>query len=112
MFSDFQLEGQWFAAMDSAREHSFGFNEAISFMVFCEDQEEIDSYWDSLSAVPDAEQSGWLKDRYGLSWQIVPGVMDKMMQDQDPQRLARMTEAFLRMKKFDVAALERAYDGG
>jgi len=112
MFADFQLEGQWFAAMDSAREHSFGFNEAISFMVFCEDQQEIDSYWEKLSAVPEAEQSGWLKDRYGLSWQMVPAVMDKMMQDQDPQRLARVTEAFLRMKKFDVAALERAYDGG
>lgn len=111
MFTDFKLEGQWFAAMDSAREHGFNFNEAISFMVYCEDQEEIDYYWEKLSAVPEAEQCGWLKDKYGLSWQIVPTVMDRMMQDQDPERLARVTQAFLKMRKFDLAALQRAYDG-
>lgn len=111
MLTDFQLEGQWFTAMDSAREHDFGFNEAISFMVFCEDQGEIDRYWNRLSAVPEAEQSGWLKDRYGLSWQIVPTAMDEMMQDGDPERLARVTRAFLKMKKFDLAALQSAYDG-
>ncbi|MEJ2208013.1 MAG: VOC family protein [Anaerolineae bacterium] len=111
MFTDFQLEGQWFAAMDSALEHSFDFNEAISFMVHCENQEEIDSYWEKLSAVPEAEQCGWLKDRYGLSWQIVPAAMDKMMRDRDPERLERVTQAFLKMKKFDLAALQRAYDG-
>lgn len=110
MFTDFKLEGQWFAAMDSAREHGFNFNEAISFMVFCEDQEDIDYYWEKLSAVPEAEQCGRLRDKHGLSWQIVPTVMDKMMQDQDPERLARVTQAFLKMKKFDVAALQRAYD--
>lgn len=112
MFTDFRLAGQWFAAMDSAQEHRFSFNEAISFIVFCEDQEEIDYHWAKLSAVPEAEQSGWLKDKYGLSWQIVPTVMDKMMQDEDPGRLARVTEAFLKMTKFDVAALEKAYEGG
>lgn len=111
MFTDFALEGQWFAAMDSAREHGFGFNEAISFMVYCENQEEIDHYWEKLSAVPEAEQCGWLKDKYGLSWQIVPTAMDTMMQDQDPERLARVTQAFLKMKKFDLAVLQRAYDG-
>ena len=111
MFTDFKLEGQWFAAMDSAREHGYNFNEAISFMVFCEDQEEIDYYWDKLSAVPEAEQCGWLKDKYGLSWQIVPAVMDKMMQDQDPEKINRVTQAFLKMKKFDLATLQRAYDG-
>ena len=111
MFTDFKLEGQWFAAMDSAREHGFGFNEAISFMVYCENQKEIDYYWERLSAVPEAEQCGWLKDKYGLSWQIVPTAMDKMMQDQSPERLARVTQAFLKMKKFDLAALQRAYDG-
>lgn len=111
MFTDFMLEGQWFAAMDSAHEHDFAFNEAISFIVSCEDQNEIDYYWEKLSAVPEAEQCGWLKDRYGLSWQIVPTVMDKMMQDQDPERLARVTQAFLKMKKFDLAVLQRAYDG-
>ena len=111
MFTDFKLEGQWFAAMDSAREHNFAFNEAISFMVYCNDQKEIDYYWEKLSAVPQAEQCGWLKDKYGLSWQIVPTLMDEMMQDDDPERMARVTQAFLPMKKFDLAELQRAYDG-
>jgi predicted 3-demethylubiquinone-9 3-methyltransferase (glyoxalase superfamily) len=97
--------------MDSAREHGFSFNEAISFMVYCENQEEIDYHWKELSAVPEAEQCGWLKDKYGLSWQIVPAVMDEMMQDQDPERLARVTQAFLKMKKFDLDVLQTAYDG-
>jgi predicted 3-demethylubiquinone-9 3-methyltransferase (glyoxalase superfamily) len=110
-YTDFMLLGQWFAAMDSARMHDFGFDEAISFIVYCDTQEEIDYYWSQLSAVPEAEQCGWLKDRYGLSWQIVPTVMDKMMRDDDPQRVARVTQAFLRMKKIDLAALQRAYDG-
>lgn len=111
MFTDFMLENQWFAAMDSAHEHNFAFNEAISFIVYCDTQEEIDYYWNKLSAVPEAEQCGWLKDKYGLSWQIVPAVMDKMMQDQDPERLARVTQAFLKMKKFNLPALQRAYEG-
>ena len=111
MFTDFRLEGQWFAAMDSAREHEFAFNEAISLMVYCDDQKEIDYYWEKLSAVPQAEQCGWLKDKYGLSWQVVPANMDQMMQDQDPERTARVTQAFLKMKKFDIAELQRAYDG-
>jgi predicted 3-demethylubiquinone-9 3-methyltransferase (glyoxalase superfamily) len=111
MFTDFMLHGQWFAAMDSAHPHEFAFNEAISFIVYCDTQEEIDRYWGELSAVPEAEQCGWLKDRYGLSWQIVPRAMDRMMQDRDPGRLARVTRAFLEMKKFDLAALQQAYDG-
>jgi predicted 3-demethylubiquinone-9 3-methyltransferase (glyoxalase superfamily) len=111
MFTDFMLEGQWFAAMDSAREHNFAFNEAVSFMVYCKDQREIDYYWEKLSAVPQAEQCGWLKDKYGISWQIVPAAMDQMMQDPDPARVSRVTEAFLKMKKFDLATLQRAYDG-
>ena len=110
MFVDFELEGQWFAAMDSAREHGFGFNEAVSFIVYCEDQEEIDYYWRTLSAVPEVEQCGWLKDKYGLSWQIVPTALDRMMQDPDPAKSARVTEAFLKMKKLDLAALQRAYE--
>jgi predicted 3-demethylubiquinone-9 3-methyltransferase (glyoxalase superfamily) len=111
MFADFMLSGKWFAAMDSARMHDFAFNEAISLMVYCDTQEEIDYYWEKLSAVPEAEQCGWLKDKYGLSWQIVPTVMDEMMKDKDKKKLARITEAFLKMKKFDVAALKRAYKG-
>jgi predicted 3-demethylubiquinone-9 3-methyltransferase (glyoxalase superfamily) len=111
MFSDFMLENQWFAAMDSAREHKFSFNEAISFMVYCDTQEEIDYYWDKLTAVPDAEQCGWLKDKYGLSWQIVPREMDETMSKGTPEQIARVTKAFLKMKKFDLAELEKAYKG-
>jgi predicted 3-demethylubiquinone-9 3-methyltransferase (glyoxalase superfamily) len=90
----------------------FKFNEAISFMVYCDTQEEIDYYWEKLSAVPEAEQCGWLKDKYGLSWQIVPTAMDEMMKEKDNKKLARVTEAFLKMKKFDIASLKRAYEGG
>lgn len=111
MYTDFALEGQWFAAMDSAREHGFGFNEAISFIVNCKDQQEIDHYWERLSAVPEAEQCGWLKDEYGLSWQIVPDDMNAMMADDDRQRLDRVTQALLPMKKLDLAALQRAFAG-
>ena len=109
MFTDFKLEDQWFAAMDSAQEHNFNFNEAVSLMVYCEDQEEMDYYWERLSAFPEAEQCGWLKDRYGISWQIVPTRMDEMMSNGTPGQVAGVTEAFLRMKKFDLAELERAY---
>ena len=97
--------------MDSAYAHAFTFNEAISFMVHCETQEEIDYYWGKLSADPAAEQCGWLKDKYGLSWQIVPTVVDEMFKDKDDQKIARVTAAFLKMKKFDIESLERAYKG-
>lgn len=110
MFADFMIENSWFAAMDSAREHNFAFNEAVSFMVYCEGQEEIDYYWGRLSAVPEAEQCGWLKDKYGLSWQIVPTVMDEMMRTGTREQIARLTEAFLKMKKFDIATLQTAFD--
>ena len=110
-YASFLLDGQEFAAMDSARDHDFGFNEAISFLVSCETQEEIDHYWDSLSAVPEAEQCGWLKDRYGLSWQVVPSAMDEMLRGGTKEQMARVTEAFLKMKKFDLAELRRAYEG-
>lgn len=111
MFTDFMLENHWFAAMDSARTHQFRFNEAISFMVYCGRQEEIDYYWEKLSAVPEAEQCGWLKDKYGLSWQIVPEDMDEMMSQGRPEQIARVTEAFLKMKKFDIAKLREAFGG-
>jgi predicted 3-demethylubiquinone-9 3-methyltransferase (glyoxalase superfamily) len=109
--ASFALDGQWFAAMDSARVHGFGFNEAISLLVGCEDQQEIDRYWDVLSAVPEAEQCGWLKDRYGLSWQIVPAEMDEMLRAGTVEQVARVTRAFLAMKKFDLAQLRRAFEG-
>jgi predicted 3-demethylubiquinone-9 3-methyltransferase (glyoxalase superfamily) len=111
MFADFMLENYWFAAMDSAREHNFTFNEAVSFMVYCDTQKEIDDYWEKLSAVPEAEQCGWLKDKYGLSWQIVPTAMEEMMKAKDEKKIARVTEAFLKMKKFDLAELKKAYEG-
>lgn len=108
MFTDFMLEGQWFAAMDgSSRMHTFAFNEAISFMVNCDTQEEIDYYWEKLSAVPESEQCGWLKDQYGVSWQIVPKILDELMSG-DEEKVARVTEAFLKMKKFDIATLKEA----
>jgi len=108
----FVLEGETFAAMDSARAHNFTFNEAISFMVPCSTQEEIDYYWEKLSADRNAEQCGWLKDKYGLSWQIVPTIMEEMLGDKDKAKVARVTEAFLKMKKFDIAKLKEAYEQG
>jgi predicted 3-demethylubiquinone-9 3-methyltransferase (glyoxalase superfamily) len=108
MFSDFRLDGTWFAAMDSGHDHGFGFNEAISFMVRCRDQAEIDRYWEHLSAVPESEQCGWCKDRFGVSWQVTPVVLDEVMTSGDAETVARVTQAFLPMKKFDVATIEAA----
>jgi predicted 3-demethylubiquinone-9 3-methyltransferase (glyoxalase superfamily) len=88
----------------------FKFNEAISLAVNCETQEEIDYYWGKLSADPEAEQCGWLKDKYGLSWQIVPRDMEKMLQDKDARRVARVTQAFLQMKKIDIQTLKQVYE--
>ena len=106
----FELLGQEFQAISAGP--LFTFNESISFIVRCDTQEEIDYYWAKLTADGGEESMcGWLKDRYGLSWQIVPAAMDEMMQAGDAERQARVTEAFLQMKKFDLAALQRAYEG-
>src|SRR5262245_19668298 len=94
-YASFTLEGQAFSAMDSAREHNFTFNEAISLMVHCDTQSEIDYYWDKLTAVPEAEACGWLKDKFGVSWQIVPTAMDETFREKDEKKIARVTEAFL-----------------
>jgi predicted 3-demethylubiquinone-9 3-methyltransferase (glyoxalase superfamily) len=110
-YAAFELSGAEFGAMDSAREHKFAFNEAISFIVSCETQDEIDYYWKQLSAVPESEQCGWLKDKFGLSWQISPKAMEEMMRKGTPEQIARVTQAFLPMKKFDIAALQKAYEG-
>jgi predicted 3-demethylubiquinone-9 3-methyltransferase (glyoxalase superfamily) len=110
-FADFSLGGTWFAAMDSAREHQFTFNEAISLLVPCETQAEIDSYWEKLSAVPEAEQCGWLKDQFGLSWQVWPTAIGEMMKNGTREQIDRITQAFLPMKKMDIATLQRAYEG-
>lgn len=108
--SRFTLSGINFMAMDSSGPHQFVFNEAISFVVSCDTQKEIDYYWEKLSADPESEQCGWLKDKYGVSWQIVPSKMGELMSG-DPETTQRVTQAFLKMKKFDIAALERAYEG-
>ncbi|HLV30039.1 MAG TPA: VOC family protein [Chitinispirillaceae bacterium] len=111
MFTDFELLGQWFAAMDSAKQHGFSFNEAVSLMVLCDTQEEIDFYWEKLSAVPEAEQCGWLKDKYNVSWQIVPSSFEDMMANGTREQMDRVTEAFLKMKKFEIVKLQKAYEG-
>jgi predicted 3-demethylubiquinone-9 3-methyltransferase (glyoxalase superfamily) len=103
------LEEQEFAIMDSAHAHNFTFNEAISLMVNCDTQDEIDYYWEKLSADPKAEACGWLKDKYGLSWQVFPRDLEQMVTDSDQKKVARVTEAFLKMKKFDIAKLKEAY---
>ncbi len=110
-FADVKLSGTWLAAMDSAHDHRFAFNEAVSLLIPCETQEEIDYFWDKLSADPKAEQCGWLKDRFGLSWQVWPTAMGEMMEQGTPEQVAHVTRAFLPMKKFDIAKLEEAYRG-
>lgn len=106
----FELQGQEFMAISAGP--LFKFNESISFIVKCDTQEEIDYYWEQLASGGGQEGvCGWLKDKYGLSWQVVPTVMDRMMQDKDPDKVARVTQAFLKMRKFDIAALQEAYEG-
>ncbi|MGH9194913.1 MAG: VOC family protein [Acidimicrobiia bacterium] len=103
---DFTVMGQRFTGLNGGPH--FKFNEAISFIVPCESQAEVDRYWKALSAVPEAEQCGWVKDRYGVSWQIVPTVLNRLIADPDRAKAGRVMEAMLKMKKLDIAALERA----
>lgn len=112
MTVSFELLDQPFTALNGGP--SFKFNESISLQVMCETQDEIDTYWARLSAGADnrAQQSGWLKDRYGLSWQIVPSVLPDLVSDLDPARAGRVMTAVLGMKKLDIAILERAYAAG
>jgi predicted 3-demethylubiquinone-9 3-methyltransferase (glyoxalase superfamily) len=107
----FELDGQKFTALNGGP--VFKFNEAISFQVSCDTQEEVDYYWEKLSAGGDekAQQCGWLKDKYGVSWQVVPSVLPGMMSDPDSEKSERVMTALLQMKKLDIAALQRAYDG-
>ncbi len=104
----FELSGEPFMAISAGP--LFKFNESISFIVYCDTQEQIDYYWKKLSADPKAEMCGWLKDKYGLSWQITPAGMDEMMRNGSKEQIARVTEAFLKMKKFDIAELQKAYE--
>lgn len=106
----FTLNGQPFMALDSGLEHSFTFNEAISFYVNCDTQEEVDHYWQALSAYPEAEQCGWLKDKYGVSWQIIPTALGELINDPDPEKSRRVTEAMLQMKKIEIEQLKEAYE--
>ncbi|VVB53445.1 3-demethylubiquinone-9 3-methyltransferase [uncultured archaeon] len=108
----FTLEDQEFAAMDSARKHDFTFNEAISFMIECETQKAIDYYWEKLTADGGQESvCGWLKDKFGVSWQVTPTGLDEMLRDHDKEKVERVTNAFLKMKKFDIGELKKAYEG-
>lgn len=104
----FELAGQRLMAFDGGPD--FRFNEAISLMVECESQQEVDYYWERLSAVPEAEACGWLKDKFGLSWQIIPTVLGTMLTDPDSTKSSRVMQAMLQMKKINVAALQRAFD--
>ena len=106
---EFTLAGQSFLAMTAGPFEDF--NHAISFSIVCEDQKEVDRLWDALSAGGKVEQCGWLRDRYGLCWQIVPKVFVEMMSDKDPAKVKRVAEAMMQMVKFDIAGLQKAYEG-
>jgi predicted 3-demethylubiquinone-9 3-methyltransferase (glyoxalase superfamily) len=106
---DFTLDGQTFNALNGGP--YFKFNQAVSFIIDCKDQAEVDRLWKALSAVPAAEQCGWVKDKFGVSWQIIPRALNELLSDKDPKRAKRAMEAMLKMKKIDVAALQRAADG-
>ena len=108
-FADFALDGEWFAAMDSAHAHNFSFNEAISFVVNCESQQEIDYFWNKLTEGGQESVCGWLKDKFGVSWQIVPTALSKMLSDPDAQKSQRVMKAMLQMQKLDIDALTKAY---
>ena len=108
MVATFTLDGQEFMALNGGPE--FKFTEAISFLVNCETQDEVDELWEKLSDGGEEGQCGWLKDRYGLSWQIVPTALGEMLQDKDPEKAKRVMKAMLQMGKIDIAALKRAYE--
>ena len=111
MYGEFTLHDALFAAMDGPGKHDFDFTEALSFVVNCDTQEEIDELWTALSAVKESEQCGWLKDKYGVSWQITPAKWEDMVNDKNSAGVERMMEAMMHMKKLDMAKLQAAYDG-
>ena len=108
MIVEFQLEGQEFLALNGGPH--FKFTEAISFVVNCETQEEVDYFWQNLSEGGAESQCGWLKDKYGLSWQVVPTILAELMQDKDPEKSQRVMKAMLQMKKIDIKTLKQAYE--
>ncbi|HUC29641.1 MAG TPA: VOC family protein [Candidatus Acidoferrum sp.] len=109
MSATFQLEGQEFMALNGGP--LFQFTPAVSFFVNCETQEEVDHFWEKLSAGGKQEQCGWLKDKFGLSWQIVPSILGKLLGDKDPAKASRVMQAMLQMIKLDIAALKKAAEG-
>ena len=110
MTVEFEIEGQKFLVLNGGP--IFKFNEAISFQVYCETQEEVDYYWEKLSEGGDekAQQCGWLKDKYGVSWQIVPNILIKMLKDKDSEKSQRVMKAMLQMHKLDISTLKKAYE--
>ena len=110
-YAHFILDGQEFGVMDSAQDHKFKFNEAISLLIACNAQDEIDYYWEKLSADPKAEQCGWVKDKFGLSWQVWPTIIGDMIKKGTKEQVARLIKAFLPMKKVDIEKLKEAYQG-
>jgi predicted 3-demethylubiquinone-9 3-methyltransferase (glyoxalase superfamily) len=108
MIVEFQIEGQWFTALNGGPE--FTFSPAISFTVNCESQEEIDRFWEKLSEGGRTDQCGWLQDKYGVSWQITPTIMGELMSDPDPAKAQRAMQAMLQMTKLDIAKLKEAYE--
>ena len=109
MTANFELEGMEFVALNGGPE--FTFTEAISFYVHCETQGEVDEYWEKLSAGGEEGQCGWLKDKFGVSWQIVPNILMELMGDPDPEKAGRVTQAMLQMTRIDIATLKQAYEG-
>lgn len=105
----FELMGQEFVALNGGPQYDF--NQAISFQILCESQEEVDRYWGQLTDGGEEGPCGWLKDKFGLSWQVVPTTLIEMVSDRDPAKVQRVTKAFLQMKKFDISALQRAFEG-
>ena len=108
MTVSFELEGQEFMALNGGP--VFIFNEAVSFIINCETQAEVDKYWEKLSEGGEQGQCGWLKDKFGVSWQVVPVILDKLMSDPDPEKVYRVTQCMLKMTKLDIAELQKAYD--
>ena len=109
MTVSFELFGQQFIALNGGPH--FKFNEAISFSIDCETQEEVDEFWEKLTEGGEESRCGWLKDKYGLSWQVNPTILGQMLNDKDPQKAKRVMEAMLRMDKIDIPTLKRAYEG-
>lgn len=111
MFSKQRFEDVQFLLNENSSNHAFDFNEAFSFTIYCDTQEEIDYYWYKLTAVPESEVCGWLKDRFDVSWQIVPRELDEMLLTEDKAAKDRVVATFMKMKKLDIAALRQAFKG-